>query len=561
MFELARSEAKGVWASAQIEVRARWIERLVEEQSWASALHATLALAAQLSPLKLSPGAWREVVLEGARCALYTEERGLLSELCEDYLWMAWSGQGAEQEPWELIALCGQLGDQVTLQMGAHLGDALTRAYARSPVGPYLSGHYRERRALERHGAGSELGANLWRFQRAFTLAEAQQRERFVEHCRLRYGVCGLLAGEAPASLRAMMKSINISSLRPQERLWYALGMSQAPFWLDRVRGIDELDELASHVTQARPGELARELDVALLERSLEWMLARERGASSRSAEADRLRGVIDEVYNPGSPRAVALGEVLSLRQALAERGDVTLKEGGELLEMFARRASALGGGWPQSVKALQALRHALLGEAPLQGAAEHELDDRAPWLTISRLGLKLLEAILSQDDEAAAEALVLIRRHVITSSELPESYRPFFALLPRVLQWLKQMLPSSRERKRTRRAGDPEAIASLEEREARRERFGELLDLALSAMVSRHAPTPSYGWWALSAALVESALFESAQRAVERALELNEKADPALKAHALGHLLNWACTVQDDPVTMRLWLERCEAL
>ncbi len=554
--EQLRADVQGVWASAQIEVRLRWIDRVIEEQNWQGAAQAIVGLARHMTTLELSAKAWQEIVTLGVTACLRANERGMLAELCEGYLWMGWSGKQDDAMPWGMAQVCASLGAKVDARMAAQLGDLLAKMYPAFALGPYLSAHYREQYALLDGVNASALSANIWRFQRAATLATQSGHEDFARHCLLRQGVCGLLSESAPSESRKLLKTLDVEALSPQERLWYALGMAHSEFWLDRVRGADVLDDLTTQVTTHQPGEAARVLSMEVLRQGLEWMIGRERGAM-QAAELDRIRGVIALIYQ-GDERGESLEELLELREVLASERGAALDESGELLWRLWQRSDVMGDGWRESTRAARVLRACVLEE---QGRENLRLPEpEAPWLEVSHLSGVLLESCQEDDHEQVEDMLRAIRDVVAKTSHHTQALRPFFAALPGLLDWWSRLVPSEKKRRRLLDRLQGQEREALLEDVAIYERLGEMISRIVQAMMARHVPQPSYGWWLLGAHLVEHQLFEAAQPVVRSALASRHVVDEKLQAHVMGHMLYWASAKQSDPVVMRRWLELCES-
>lgn len=558
MFDQLRAEVTGVWGSAQLEVRVRWIERLLDDAQWGSASQSILGLAQHMTTLELSAPAWQEMLIEGVLASLRAGERGMLSELCEGYLWMGWPGKSDSDQPWVMASVCAQVHDVTDARVGAHLGDLLTKIYTRCAVGPYLAAHYREQRALTEGARTSVMSANIWRFQRAAALATQASRHVFATHCTLRQGVCGLLSESAANESRALLKSLELPALSPHEQLWYALGMAHSEFWLDRVRAADVLDDLGTRVAAHRPGEVARVLSMHVLRQGLEWMIERDRGAV-QSAEVDRLRGVISVVYQ-GEERGEALEELLELREVLASDEGASLEESGELLWRLWQRSDVMGDGWAQSARAARALRAYILEEKGRENVRLARAE--APWLHLTQLSFEVLEACQHDEAQSVARLLSDLRSTIQSTISPPLSgtMRPFFATLPQLLTWWGGLVPSPKKRRKLMETLSEQEGDALKVRVQAYEALGEQITRIICLMMDRHVPQPSYGWWLLGAHLIEHDLFDAAQVVVRSALASRVSVDEKLEAYVMGHMLYWASATQSDPVMMRQWLEMCES-
>lgn len=567
-FESVRRDVSGVLASARLEVSLRWIERHLEHEEHLGAMRAIMSLASFLTGLEVSAESWKEVLLEGARCGLVSGEGGLLEELVEHYFWLGWTGstRGGAEQPWHVMWLCRELGDEVVRQAGMTLGVALMRQYPRSPIGPYLSSHYAELVLLSRHAQGGASTPPV-DFQRARQLAEQGNAPAgFLAHLTLREGAHRLLYRKQIKEGRALLKALDFDRLSGAEQLWYALAMTRSGYWLDRVRGLDALDALAQRVrhTSHTAGEFI--LDVPALHQGLEWVLYQEMGVA-REAELDRLRGVIEELYPDANsaPREAMLG-LVELSAILAGEGSISLEDASPLLTRLGEKSVAMrDDGWTRHITAARLMRAHLLEEQDRARLDLLSLDasgkDGGLVASVNH-ALSLLDAcrygppeqIVSSIDSWLAEV-----SHARFSWGEPCA-KPCFAVLPACLARLEAEAPRKpRKRELAAPGADEDAIMqAYQEAASRHETLSDAFTRLLREFVPRATSPPGYGWWRLGAHLIRHQLFEVADEVIRRAREQREEVDTSLEHHVMGTMLAWASSQQHDPVKMMYWLEAC---
>lgn len=570
MFEMLRQDVSGVLASAQLEVRLRWIERHLEHGEYLGALRALLSLASFMTGLDVSATSWRAVLLEGVRCGLVSGESSLLEELVEHYFWLGWTGsaRGGSEQPWSVLALCRELDDEVFLRAGVTLGAALMRQYPRSPIGPYLSSHYNEIELLSRRtrtGGSRDDGLGI-AFQRVRQLAiQCEASPAFIEHVTLREGAQKLLYQKEIKEGRALLKGLDFDLLSVRGRLWYALAMTRSSYWLDRVRGLDALDALAAQVRGVghSPGEVA--LDVPSIHHGLEWVLYQEMGVA-QEAELDRLRGVVFELYPSASSEREAMLGLVELSGILSGDGSISLEDSGDLLERLWQKSQAMrDDGWTRHIMAARLMRAHLLaepGRERLGTLAEDASGQKKGLATSVNHALSLLHACRHGSLE---EVLSTIEAWLDDASDRAFSWsaqevKPCFGVLPACLERLERETPK-KPKKRELAAPDAdqdELLRAFDDATARHEMLSNACTKLLEKLLSGATTAPSYGWWSLGAHLVQHQLFEVAGDVVKLAREQREEVDPAMEHYVMGSMLAWASARQHDPVTMMYWLEAC---
>ena len=373
----------------------------------------------------------------------------VLSEMFEGYAWMAWSGQGPGSQPWGLAEALLRAQRAQRWRAGSHLGDLLGRGYPDCALGPYAAAHFRERGALARPDpdVAEGAGARARRFGRARTLAERAGEDALAAHCALRQGTALLLGRGRPEGGRALLRELDAGALPPTERLWYAMGMSRSDFWLDRVRAADAVDELATEVLRARPGEASRQLTGEQMERAARFVLERDAGELA-DAEEDRLRALVDLIFEGDTLERDRLHQQLDVRQSLQGADEAQTKA---LLEGLARRAPELGESWRLSVRSAQLLLAWADPTRPVDAlpAIPDRAPEDAPWLELSHLALELLGG--GRRDEAAEIELALqsLRAALRADPSRPPAWMTGLAVAwPQLIAWIEEHAPPRKKRR-----------------------------------------------------------------------------------------------------------------
>ena len=550
MLDIFLEEASGLLHITRARWHAQRIESAIQSGAHERAAEHILSCVRAATELNLSPRAWRELLTLGIAQVLRAGTRGLLTELVEQYAWLAWSGERESAQPWALIHTLHALpgGHEA---MAAALGDLLTRQYSGCALGPYVAAHFRELSsgAPEKHGLAR---ANATRFAHAAQLAHAAQRPELAAHCQLRQGVCLLLSGEDRAQGRALLRALDVEALHVKETVWYALGMTMSEFWLDRVRAADALDALATQVMEARPGEAARVLTREVIEDLIDFLLARQ-GFELQPAEEDRLRALITLVHkgsHTGRQKQAALNLLLELQQAT----HAPLSESEALITQLEERAPGLGKEWMQSARVARALHLLVTQEVapalPRQPPGTHH--------TLSLRAMEILAAIKSEDAGRLEQALLQTRKDLSAPAQrawLPEEFGALAVAWPALIDWLKAHKP-----RKLRGAQRAEELS--QEEQSLRERHAFILEVGMGCVSAwaRAARAPSYGWWPLAAHLIGANMLASAHVVGERALASREVPGEAVRELVCGKVLHWAVS-QNNRAAMTRWLEAMEAM
>ncbi len=549
MFEQVRQDAQGVLQSAQVEVRLRWIERLIEGQEFLGALRGMISLLSYMTTLNMGRAAWREVILEGVKLGLVSGERGVLEELVDGYLWMGWPADSPDVELWEILDLCMANESAIRAEVGLAFGEFLARHDVKSAVGPYVAGHFAERRLFERSFHGDARVA-YEHFRHGCVLARQQYHVDFARHIALRQGVCGLLFSHAQSDARTLLKRVDRAECSDVELLWYSIGMIRSTYWLDRVRGLDVLDELAAKVCSHMPGY---GLSVARIRQGVEWVLYQDLWKAGDS-ELDRLKGVIQELVK-ADEEAEGLLHVVELGEVLSGEGSLGLKESDELLGKLWGQSKSLGSEWSESIMAARWMRAHLLQEEGWENLGAFDSGDPV-WSLIDEL-LVWLGACREGAASEVLEVMDRLHQRIKESSTglNVEMFRAFFVVLPEALKRLQREKPAKRRKSKVLSEEDEQKQQAQEELF---ERLSAKYSLLIQEVVRLHVAEPGYGWWALAAHLIKSQLFDAAELVTREALESRAEVDEKLHEFVMGSMLYWASARQDDQVTMMFWLEQC---
>lgn len=537
------AELHGVVAQAQAQWHMQRARAALGHDDWARALEALMPLARLGTEQHLTATAWRELLGEMVWLGVRGQLKDALSEVFDQYIWLGWSGRSAEGQPWALSRALVEAEQRGVWSTGAHVGDLLGRIYPTCALGPYASAHFRELEQLAQRdprAMAAQAQANASRFARAQSLAEDTRYEALARHCALRRGVAQLLGGAEQDQGRRLLKALARQDLSPEERMWYALGMARSAFWLDRVRALDTLDALAQDVRARRPGY--HDLPLARLQEVVQFALDQEPPGALHDTEEERLRELIDEVFQGDEAARTAQLDTLELRLKLAETTNQPLAEADPIIALLHARATHLGDeAWARAAASVELLR-AHLTDADAPPAPERAGEDDP--LRFAHIAIDLLRAD-RQDDAHALEAALRRAHHALVSpgrASQPAALVPLASVWPTLLRRAAVKLPRDADE------AAQHAHATL----------SELTGDALAAW-SRHAPRPSYGWWPLAAHALAAKLGHAADMAGRRAIAERESAEAALRDRVIGGMLAWTGQ-RGDRVQLLRWLEIAEA-
>jgi hypothetical protein len=481
-----------------------------------------------LAPHTPSAEAWQELALVMLEVCLRGALKPQLAETLEQYGWLAWrEGSG---EPWGALGLIGACEEAGTWSTGAHLGDLLARQWPACAAGATLAGHFRELELL----ASGELGgarmrAAASRFERALELATQAGRPELVARLGLRAGVALMLEGKEKGRGRALLRGIDAERLGRGARLWYAVGMARSDFWLDRVRAADMIDEVAA---KTAPEDLEGRQELAAL---LRFLLSQETLAMM-PAEEDRLDALIKALAEPDE--RAKLRDLMELKRLLTEQGKLEPGAAAEVSAQLAKMSAAYGGAWQALSMSYQRFIGLLDASAAL-GPAPRDAG-RAAVAPLTLLAQEVLHATRVGGVPGAIGAVqyALTTMEASLGAARSAELRPLVAIWPALL-------------------GALEAAAADEGAKEQREHL-QMLTARLFALWVERAPTPTSGWWLLSAHMARAGLLEGAELAAQRAWGAGEQGDEAARGFASGKILEWVIG-QGEPARMLRWLERME--
>ena len=538
IYPTLRRDVDGLIATARLQWFLGRIGLLGQDSTpdQAAALH--LDLMRFCAGQAVGEQAWREVLRGGLGAAVGAEDVAFLDEFFGHYLWLGWSGKSAQQTPYALLLeLLEAVEEARAWPRGVHLGDLIQQAYPALAIGPYATAHCRE---SGNPRPGHAMSRRIVRdFERAHALALRQGDEAFAKHIELREHIHRIRhAVGAKEALRAI-KGAKASQMPPAMRFWYAQGMVHSGFWLDRVRALDVLDDLARDAMALRPSFAGQGVSVQELE-ALADRLVRQVGAGSLpQTEEDRLLALLETLHG-GEGQQVALAKERLEQGRLVEAG-VTVEW--EAFEGLPGHTAY----WVDRQFFLRVVQGMLGHEEGACGRAR-ALIEGGDLLCYESHVLRVFVAINEEDVEAYARAFEAVNQ--TWGGAVEGSVDVLGVVWPEALRGLARWAPSKAERRAHLEAPKPEHVAW--------DRAAAALGAALVGWSKHQVREPSYGMWPLIRHVIEAKLVQTAHQMAKPLVRQGWRPPQALRGEVYGALLDWALRhgPQDE---VRFWLEEME--
>ena len=354
-----------------------------------------------------------------------------------------------------------------------------------------------------------------------------------------------------PSGGRAALKAIETDALSCHELCWWALGMQHSEFWLDRVRALDTLDEIAHDVVTARPGEASRLFSVPQIERIVTSVISSQ--AEMEGAVEDRLRGLISTTFSQGREgRGDTILSMLSARSVIAREGHVYAASALDGLASLEERMRPLTPQWAEAFASARALARAL---APHDASYEEKggAESESAWLEGSAYAARLLNAVRRDDGRDVVRHLGEVEA-LLRTSPARAHLAPLSAAWPALMEWIGE------KTKARKSSGGVDLLSEeVEQGEEEWEYIEERVEDVM-ALWGAVAPVPSYGWWALAAHLAHHGLYRAAHVIGCRGGAAHQEPERATARFVVGGLMAWAVDLGDRGA-MRHWLEQAERL
>lgn len=563
-FPALLNEVDGVFANARIAYSLTMVDRAMSRWEWARALDILSSLADKLATKDVLAAGFQELMLAASWCALCEQTDRAFEELSTLFSWhitRAWPrpkltvvsdqerfiAQKRAQMPWDFAQIFDK-AEQLNLQRSARkLAEILTEFFPDFPLAIYAAAHAQESLNRQAQPGSSECLAPREvsdKFLQSARLADKLSMPDLSRRARLRAAVSLLDAGRDIERARGLMREIDPAKLSRQNQIWYAAGLAKSPFWLDRVRAADQIIAV-HHAAQlkparfeepdAQPSPLAADLEAAIRH------LLRSAPLKLEALETDRFLELV-ELLSRGR-QAATLRTNLGLRQYVEKFVEVPLSHAGEAAELMQRELSDAAQTAAEFCRAVDALSSDAKSTRPDADLLK-KIEAVYP---LASVVLRTLWAIQAADIASLATALGSLEGKLRLSDISPAELKPIGLIWPPLLSFLADLA----ERK--------EALAS----EASALKRVHQSTVEILTRWASSASRPTYGWWALSAHLLDHPAFEDpwpdyAALCVERALADNSPVDPALKADVLESLLYRACA-HAPRAKLLTWLERLE--
>lgn len=530
-FEALDEAVDGIVANARLAYALTTVDRACEHGEWARAFETVAQLTRTIAPLGVTSEAWRELLSAAALFAVRADEVSALRPIFEDYADRAWSDDDTRSMPWDLSAALDEADRLGRAEAGLVIARLIGEAFPTCPLGPMARGHFSER--LHLIGDGDEARATqiAAHFEEAADLAEALEMPQTTRRCRLRAGTLLLATGTARDRGRQLLREVPSDRLERADALWYAVGMSHSPFWLDRVRAADAIlgvfEDDATEVPALDTRSAARYLiDSAPLE--------------LEALEIDRLGALIDEILER-VPGAEDVRAPLELREQLGGLASAPADQADVAADILAR--STVSSRAPDREAAVEFCR-AVAGafESDEVDVSAESLERIAEHFPLAASALDILSLCSNGDADRLATRLGELEgqlrrrdRHT-TANEL----KSLGLLWGELLEFVDQI-----------RFGSTEVDSTTLRRIAAS--TAEILGRWIP-----DAPAPGYGWWALAANLLAAGFDREAALATRRAIDDGEHVDDALENRVLAAVVDHA--IEDgEPDEMRHWLTVAE--
>lgn len=547
-FPTLLNQVDGILVNARIGFALTSIERAMTQADWPRAIELLSTLADRLSTWDVPNEGMREVLGAAAWCGVNAPRLDELPELeaiFERHAARAWPrNPGADptgaapanttpgtvqslRTPARLAGIFDFAERRGRLRAGLEFARLLTRIFPEDPLGHYAAAHFTERMRKLGHTdlpTGTTAEQIAAQFLHADALIDAARLPGFSRRARLRAGVLLLESGADPRSGRELLRELPARDLTPGDRLAYAVGMAHSPYWLDRVRAADEL--IALSATETPPPQLHAAIRHLLAHAPLQL----------EALEVDRLHELLD-LLGPGDD-ATRLRARLALRTRLEQVADQPARHADQAADIFAELTD------PAAAAAAdfsRASAHILRGDAaPPDADALQRIEAHYP---LAACALRVLHAAHTRHAARLATALGELEGKLRLGAPGPRDLKPIGLIWPTLLDFLQQAHDNPD-------AHDPTAhkriLASTHE---------------ILARWLPDAPRPTYGWWALSAHLLQNPALaapwpEHAARCAERAMRDDRSDDLPLQTQVLDHLLDRAIAHAPQDQLLK-WLER----
>jgi hypothetical protein len=520
-FPTLEHEIDGVIANTRISFSLTTVARTAGRGEWSRAIDALEGLADKLVAWNPPSRAWQELLSAAAWYAVRASKIDLVAVLFKTYAERAWASKSPKSMPFGLAGAFELADRRGRFDAGRELAALVETLFPACPLGPYGVAHFRER-ALHLHGSSQDPGHIAEAFARAAQLADSLGMARTRRRALLRSGALLLRSGGGREEGRKLLRDIDPAELSRADTLWYALGMTHSPFWLDRVRAADALIAVVESDADPKLDALHAVgylLDCAPLE--------------IQPLEVDRLTGLAQEtgVDDAG----------LAQRSHLEGIASAPISRAGEAADILARSMDADPSDRQRtSVEFCRAVAN-LLDDRTHEGLDRTVLSRIEQCYPTAARVLEVLESTVDENARKIATALGDLEGHFRKHGHrlTREDLKSIALIWPRLLPFVRTL------------EGDDEVDQTTQNR----------IGASAHEIATRwlpDAPTPSYGWWSLAANFLASDLHTQAALAARRALDDGESVDAQLEGRVIATVLDWAIRdgSQED---MLAWLEVAE--
>ncbi|MFU8805823.1 MAG: hypothetical protein ACNA8W_18570 [Bradymonadaceae bacterium] len=434
------------------------------------------------------------------------------------YQQRAWPADGDYRALWEAFS---RLPTDCPEGPAVDIAEELISLFPRSALGPYISAHFSEKMyGRTRTWTPDHVRSISARFEKAERLATQSGMERLATHARQRRGVLMLYLGYGRDEGRKILHSVSPAELSPNERLWYAFGMLHSPFWLDRVRSADVLDELAEALNTGPLG-YEKTVDVDTLRRTAA-NLVHLAPLKLEAAEEDRLRALTKTLFAP--PLSSSWKALIDVRKELDDLRDAPITRAEEAYPILDTLARSSAGGWADAFAHFTQLATTWNNHAQT-GSLERPIEE-GPFKVGAHI-TQILDALTTDDRAAIERGLRALRDELRGADNIadPAPLKPIALLWPRLLSII----------------GSEDRIDTLVEE--------------VAALWAAAAPAPSYGWWPLAAHFIKADLPGPARHIARRALGDSPASGTPVEDFVLARVLEHIIEVGEAD-EMRYWLE-----
>ena len=484
--------------------------------------------------------AWREVLGVALGAAIQAEDAVFLDEFFGHYLWLGWSGKSSQQMPYVLLLdLLEAVESGRRWARGVHLGRLIQQHYPALAIGPYAIAHCKE---VEASRPGHAVSRRIVQdFERAHTLAQRAGEEAFARHIKLRENLHRLKHGVGASKARRALKALGTTEMSPAMMLWYAEGMMHSEFWLDRVRALDMLDDLARDVMDLRPSPAREQVHLETLKELADRLLHHVGPKRLHQTEEDRLVALLETLHGQGSQHVALAREKLEQGKQLESQVDVSW----EAFKSLAGHTAY----WVDRQFFLHTLKGLLEHK---EGAAKRAmaLVEEGGDLRCYEVHVLQVLVALERDDLVGFGGALEAINATWSVAKVDASVDVLRVVWPRALEGLNRWAPSKADRRAHLEAPRPEHVSW--------DRAAAALGGALVGWASRRLEEPSYGMWPLIRHVLGAKLVQTAHLMAKPLVSQGKRPPEELKGEVYGAILDWALRhgPQDD---LRFWLEEME--